>query len=146
MCAHFCYKMVHCGLYVQCIMGFKRWVNWWTYTEIWRLHHWMPYQHWRCPFHEYVYVYVWMVWNHNSCTQPWPLQYDVILHRIWAVITMISTWYDRVHCRTINLAVMLHNNADAYVCPVISFIMAIHTDWLLSETPFAQDLTEIRYG
>ena len=25
-CAHFCYKMVHCGIYVWCIVGFVRWV------------------------------------------------------------------------------------------------------------------------
>ena len=26
MCAHFCYKMMHCGEFVQCIMGFVSWV------------------------------------------------------------------------------------------------------------------------
>ena len=26
MCAHFCYRMVHCGIFVWCIMGFVRWV------------------------------------------------------------------------------------------------------------------------
>ena len=26
MCAHFCYKMVFCGIFVWCIMGFVRWV------------------------------------------------------------------------------------------------------------------------
>ena len=26
MCAHFCYKMVHCGIFVWCILGFVRWV------------------------------------------------------------------------------------------------------------------------
>ena len=25
-CAHFCYKMVHCGIFVQCIVEFVRWV------------------------------------------------------------------------------------------------------------------------
>ena len=25
MCAHFCYKMMHYGIFVQCIMGFVRW-------------------------------------------------------------------------------------------------------------------------
>ena len=28
MCAHFCYKMVHCGIFVWCILGFVRWVYW----------------------------------------------------------------------------------------------------------------------
>ena len=28
MCAHFCYKMVHYGIFVWCIMGFVRWVIW----------------------------------------------------------------------------------------------------------------------
>ena len=28
ICAHFCYKMVHCGIFVQCIVGFVRWVSW----------------------------------------------------------------------------------------------------------------------
>ena len=28
MCAHFCYKMVHCGIFVWCIVGFVRWVYW----------------------------------------------------------------------------------------------------------------------
>ena len=27
-CAHFCYKMVHCGIFVSCIVGFVRWVHW----------------------------------------------------------------------------------------------------------------------
>ena len=27
LCAHFCYKMVHCGIYAWCIVGFVRWVN-----------------------------------------------------------------------------------------------------------------------
>ena len=27
MCAHFCYKMVHCGIIVWCIMGFVIWDN-----------------------------------------------------------------------------------------------------------------------
>ena len=26
MCAHFCYKMVHCGIFIWCIVGFGRWV------------------------------------------------------------------------------------------------------------------------
>ena len=26
MCAHFCYKMVHCGIFAKCIVGFVRWV------------------------------------------------------------------------------------------------------------------------
>ena len=25
MCAHFCYKMLHCGISVWCILGFVRW-------------------------------------------------------------------------------------------------------------------------
>ena len=25
-CAHFCYKMMHCGIFVWCIVGFVRWV------------------------------------------------------------------------------------------------------------------------
>ena len=28
MCAHFCYKMVHYGIFVWCIVGFVRWVYW----------------------------------------------------------------------------------------------------------------------
>ena len=28
MCAHFCYKMVHCGIFVWCIVGFARWDYW----------------------------------------------------------------------------------------------------------------------
>ena len=32
MCAHFCYKMVHCGICVWCILGFVRWLYWsWGY-------------------------------------------------------------------------------------------------------------------
>ena len=27
MCAHFCYKMVHCGIFVWCIMGFVLWLH-----------------------------------------------------------------------------------------------------------------------
>ena len=27
-CAHFCYKMVHCGIFVWCIVGFERWLCW----------------------------------------------------------------------------------------------------------------------
>ena len=27
-CAHFCYKIVHCGIWHWCILGFVRWVNW----------------------------------------------------------------------------------------------------------------------
>ena len=27
-CAHFCYKMVHCGLFGGCIVGSLRWVYW----------------------------------------------------------------------------------------------------------------------
>ena len=26
ICAHFCYEMVHCGIFVWCIVGFVRWV------------------------------------------------------------------------------------------------------------------------
>ena len=26
MCAHFCYKMVHCGIFIWCIVGFVCWV------------------------------------------------------------------------------------------------------------------------
>ena len=26
ICAHFCYKMVHCGIFVGCIVAFVRWV------------------------------------------------------------------------------------------------------------------------
>ena len=26
MCAHFCYKMVHYGIFMKCIMGFIRWI------------------------------------------------------------------------------------------------------------------------
>ena len=26
ICAHFCYKTVHCGIFVWCIVGFVRWV------------------------------------------------------------------------------------------------------------------------
>ena len=32
-CAHFCYKMLHCGIFAWCIVGFVRWVNW--VTETW---------------------------------------------------------------------------------------------------------------
>ena len=28
MCAHFCYKMLHCGIFVWCIVGFVRLVYW----------------------------------------------------------------------------------------------------------------------
>ena len=28
MCAHFCCKMVHCGIFVWCIVRFVRWVYW----------------------------------------------------------------------------------------------------------------------
>ena len=28
MCAHFCCKIVHCGMFIWCIMGFVRWVYW----------------------------------------------------------------------------------------------------------------------
>ena len=28
MCAHFCYEMVHCGIFVWCIVGFVRWISW----------------------------------------------------------------------------------------------------------------------
>ena len=28
MCAHFCYQMVHCGIFVWCIVGFVRWISW----------------------------------------------------------------------------------------------------------------------
>ena len=28
MCAHFCYKMVHCGIFIQHIVRFLRWVHW----------------------------------------------------------------------------------------------------------------------
>ena len=27
-CVHFCYKMLHCGIFVWCIVGFVRWVYW----------------------------------------------------------------------------------------------------------------------
>ena len=26
ICAHFCYRLLHCGIFVWCIMGFVRWV------------------------------------------------------------------------------------------------------------------------
>ena len=32
-CAHFCYKMVHCGIWNRCIVGFVRWVYW----NIWNM-------------------------------------------------------------------------------------------------------------
>ena len=40
MCAHFCYKMVHCGIFDVCIVGFMRWVYWHVicFTELERLH------------------------------------------------------------------------------------------------------------
>ena len=28
MCAHFCYKIVHCGIFVWCTVGFVRWFYW----------------------------------------------------------------------------------------------------------------------
>ena len=28
-CAHFCYEMVHCGMWHRCILGFVRWVHLW---------------------------------------------------------------------------------------------------------------------
>ena len=33
MCAHFFYKIMHCGIFVTCIVGFVRWVHWnqWYY-------------------------------------------------------------------------------------------------------------------
>ena len=34
MCAHFCYKMGHCGILIRCIMGSVRWVY---YIEAWTL-------------------------------------------------------------------------------------------------------------
>ena len=30
MGTHFCYKIVHCEIFVQCIMGFVRWLLTWT--------------------------------------------------------------------------------------------------------------------
>ena len=38
-CAHFCYKMLHCGIWHRCILGFVRWV----YLFIWNalLRFWM---------------------------------------------------------------------------------------------------------
>ena len=29
-CAHFCYKMMHCGIFNLCIVGFMRWVYQWN--------------------------------------------------------------------------------------------------------------------
>ena len=41
MCAHFCYKMMHCGIFVSCILGFVRCVYWayysWGYYSSWCL-------------------------------------------------------------------------------------------------------------
>ena len=31
MCAHFCYTMMHYGIYIWCIVGFVRWVYWWSH-------------------------------------------------------------------------------------------------------------------
>ena len=33
-CAHLCYKMVHCGIFMKCILRFVRWVywKWFSYT------------------------------------------------------------------------------------------------------------------
>ena len=57
MCAHLCYKMVHCGIFIRCIVGFVRYCNasssklttqtliyWWfnTYTSFY-LSIWMWY-------------------------------------------------------------------------------------------------------
>ena len=36
MCARFCYRMVHCGIFVWCIVGFVRWVYCMCPTFTWR--------------------------------------------------------------------------------------------------------------
>ena len=37
MCAHFCYKMLRCGIWCRCILGFVRWVYWFTLSESFQL-------------------------------------------------------------------------------------------------------------
>ena len=32
ICAHFCYKMIHCGIWNRCIVGFVHYVNWFILT------------------------------------------------------------------------------------------------------------------
>ena len=36
MCAYFGYKMVHCALFVWCVVGFVRWVYWFNWLD----YHW----------------------------------------------------------------------------------------------------------
>ena len=35
MCAHFCYKMMQCGIAVWCVVGFMRWVYTYVIREKW---------------------------------------------------------------------------------------------------------------
>ena len=54
MCAHFCYKMVHCGIFVSCIVAFLRWVY---FTPITGLLQW----HW--GYHTIAPVPVKQLWK-----------------------------------------------------------------------------------
>ena len=72
MCAHFCYKVVHCGIFFWCIVGFVGWVYWHSATVI----PWICYER---SFSEF-YLSIWnqLVFNQRlqlfvQSTQPYLL-------------------------------------------------------------------------
>ena len=62
MCAHFCYKMVHCGIFVWCILGFVRWVYCSVHCKLYVLvaspsymwHGWVI----NIPQHSFIYLHI----------------------------------------------------------------------------------------
>ena len=80
ICAHFCYKMVHCGIFVWCIVGCVRWVYWQvsigsgnsllqqsqhaiTWTDA-NLFPWRKYATLRCPTEPIlIFLHGWIIWD-----------------------------------------------------------------------------------
>ena len=60
MCTHFCYKMVYCGIFVKCLVGFDRWVINWTLEQTSSLILCKKIHVVRIYIYMYMYIYIYI--------------------------------------------------------------------------------------
>ena len=95
MCAHFCYKIVHCGIWDRCIAEFEQHVNWCKfsnkYTEMGHLRLFNVKTAWN--------LYIIKIWNILSKCQFLSLPHynDVIMSPIVSQITSLAIVYSTVY-------------------------------------------------
>ena len=122
-CTHFCYQMLHCGIWHRCILGFVIWVYSWDGLYVWNtgrnyLTHW--------PVGDMIVIYELlslnifdgkstlvqeMAWRHHvTChhlSQCWPR--SILPHELMMLLScwQLKTTHDKMVVNTINRSSMV---------------------------------------